>query len=78
MVGLICISMNPMLKDYISVQDVAKACILLSVHPDSFREIINVAAGYNITAGEIAEVIKSNVECEVIWHDISFQKKFSQ
>lgn len=62
-------------KDYISVQDVAKACILLSVHPDSLGEIINVAAGYNITAGEIAEVIKSNVECEVIWHDISFPKE---
>lgn len=59
-------------KDYVSVTDVASACIALADHPDSLGEVINIAAGYNITAQQIADVLQKHTECDVIWHKISF------
>ncbi|MBV7598797.1 SDR family oxidoreductase [Aeromonas encheleia] len=59
-------------KDYVSVTDVASACIALADHPDSLGEVINIAAGYNITAQQIADVLQKHTECDVIWHNISF------
>ena len=59
-------------KDYVSVTDVARACISLATHPESVGQIINIAAGYNITAKQIADVLQKQTQCEVIWHNISF------
>lgn len=59
-------------KDYVSVKDVAKACIILSAHPDSIGEIINIAAGYNVTARQIADALQKYTDCAVIWHDIPY------
>lgn len=59
-------------KDYVSVTDVASACIALATHPQSVGEIINIAAGYNITAKKIADVLHKLTACEIVWHKISF------
>lgn len=59
-------------KDYVSVSDVANACVYLSGHPDSLGKIINVAAGYNITAQQIANVLQEHTGCQIIWHKMNF------
>lgn len=59
-------------KDYVSVTDVARACITLATHPDSVGQIINIAAGYNITAKQIADVLHKFTACEIVWHNIAF------
>lgn len=55
-------------KDYVSVADVAKCCIMLSTDERAKNEIINIAAGYNITAQQLADTLRKNIQCEVIWH----------
>lgn len=66
-------------KDYVSVTDVASACIALATHPQSVGEIINIAAGYNITAKQIADVLHKLTACEIVWHKISFpNEKFPE
>jgi hypothetical protein len=35
-------------------------------------QIINIAAGYNITAKQIADVLHKFTECEIVWHKIAF------
>lgn len=65
-------------KDYVSVTDVARACIILATHPDSVGQIVNVAAGYNVMAKEIADLLQQHTGCEINWHEITFPKeKFS-
>lgn len=62
-------------KDYVSVNDVAKACVWLADNPGSNNEIYNVASGFNITANEIADVIHRETGCEVNWHDGHFPRE---
>ena len=45
-------------KDYVSVHDVAKACVWLAENKNTNKEIYNVASGFNVTAKEIADVIE--------------------
>ncbi|MHC6657503.1 NAD-dependent epimerase/dehydratase family protein [Aeromonas salmonicida] len=59
-------------KDYVSVTDVASASIALAEHPDSLGEVVNIAAGYNITAQQIADVLHKFTACEIVWHKIPF------
>ncbi|MBB1325774.1 SDR family oxidoreductase [Pseudoalteromonas sp. SR45-1] len=59
-------------KDYVSVHDVANCCIKISNNKNSLQKIINIAAGYNIRAEQIADLLQANTGCEIIWHDIDF------
>lgn len=59
-------------KDYVSVMDVASTCIHLSNHPASLGKIINIAAGYNVTAQQIADILQEHTGCSVSWHKIKF------
>lgn len=59
-------------KDYVSVVDVAATCIELSNNQKALNQVINVAAGYNVTAQQIADVLQEKTGCEVVWHEISF------
>lgn len=66
-------------KDYVSVKDVAESCIILSSNNNSSQQIINIAAGYNITAIEIADVLQKSTGCEVIWHEVNLpEEKFPE
>ncbi|MBI6548018.1 NAD-dependent epimerase/dehydratase family protein [Xenorhabdus lircayensis] len=57
-------------KDYVSVTDVANASIYLSNKKEAIGKIINIAAGYNVTAEKIANTLQKNTQCKVIWHQI--------
>lgn len=59
-------------KDYISVNDVARSCITLSTDASAAQQTVNIAAGFNITAQQIADVLQKNTQCDVVWHDINF------
>ncbi|WP_345859452.1 SDR family oxidoreductase [Shewanella algae] len=59
-------------KDYVSVKDVASSCIEIASTAQCLNQIINVAAGYNTTAKQIADVLHEHTRCEIIWHDIPF------
>jgi nucleoside-diphosphate-sugar epimerase len=59
-------------KDYVSVKDVASSCILIASNELCHNQTINVAAGYNITAKQIADVLQEHTQCEIIWHKIDF------
>ncbi|MBB1269287.1 NAD(P)-dependent oxidoreductase [Shewanella sp. SR44-3] len=59
-------------KDYVSVKDVASSCIEIASTDQCHNQIINVAAGYNITAKQIADVLQEYTQCEIIWHEIDF------
>ncbi|KTF19191.1 NAD-dependent epimerase/dehydratase family protein [Pseudoalteromonas sp. 10-33] len=59
-------------KDYISVTNVAEACIELVSRKFNRHEIINIASGYNINAKQIADVLQNYTNCKVIWHEIDF------
>lgn len=59
-------------KDYVSVQDVASSCIEIASTDQCHNQTINVAAGYNITAKQIADVLQEHTQCEIIWHEIDF------
>ncbi|WP_445776041.1 NAD-dependent epimerase/dehydratase family protein [Shewanella sp.] len=59
-------------KDYVSVEDVASSCIAIASTEKSHNQIINVAAGYNITAQQIADVLQEQTKCEIVWHEIDF------
>lgn len=58
-------------KDYVSVVDVASCCIEISKLENNAQKIINIAAGYNVSAQQIADVLIEHTNCEIIWHDIS-------
>lgn len=59
-------------KDYVSVKDVASSCIEIASNELCHNQTINVAAGYNITAKQIADVLQEHTQCEIIWHEIDF------
>ncbi len=59
-------------KDYVSVKDVASSCIEIVSTDQCHNQTINVAAGYNITAKQIADVLQEYTQCEIIWHEIDF------
>jgi nucleoside-diphosphate-sugar epimerase len=59
-------------KDYVSVKDVASSCIAIASNELCHNQTINVAAGYNITAKQIADVLQEHTQCEIIWHEIDF------
>lgn len=59
-------------KDYVSVDDVANACIEIAKIKETKGKIINIAAGYNISAQEIADQLRINTGCEIAWHDMDF------
>ncbi|MFS2224590.1 NAD-dependent epimerase/dehydratase family protein [Pantoea sp. B65] len=57
-------------KDYVSVDCVAEVCCSISAsHQQWHGQIINVAAGYNITAEQIGEVLVTETGCDLVWHD---------
>lgn len=62
-------------KDYVSVNDVAKACVWLAENTNTNNEIFNVASGFNVTASEIADVIHRETGCNVKWHDGNFPRE---
>ncbi|MGR5283225.1 SDR family oxidoreductase [Photobacterium damselae] len=55
-------------KDYIYVNDLVKSVLLLLLK-EGIPKIINVASGYNVTAKDIANVLKSEIETDIIWHN---------
>lgn len=59
-------------KDYVSVVDVASCCIQISKLEKVTQKIINIAAGYNVTAQQIADVLVKETGCDLVWHDIAF------
>jgi nucleoside-diphosphate-sugar epimerase len=63
-------------KDYVSVKDVASSCIAIASNELCHNQTINVAAGYNITAKQIADVLQEHTQCEIIWHDVPFPNEF--
>ena len=69
-------------KDYISVSDLVKATIHLSLidEIDEIDEIddkiINVASGYNISAKIIADILFENTGCNIDWHNPYQIEKF--
>lgn len=54
-------------KDYISVDDLVNATIKLS-ELNTPPEIINVASGKNISAEEIAKILKEKTDCNILWN----------
>ncbi|BBW90328.1 dTDP-glucose 4,6-dehydratase [Pseudoalteromonas sp. PS1M3] len=64
-------------KDYVSVQDVASCCINLATNQNVHGEIVNIAAGYNVSAKEIADTLIKHTGCEVNWHEVkNFNERF--
>ncbi|MGI2140641.1 SDR family oxidoreductase [Shewanella baltica] len=59
-------------KDYVSVVDVASCCIQISKLEKVTQKVINIAAGYNVTAQQIADVLEEQTCCDIIWHDLSY------
>lgn len=62
-------------KDYVSVNDVAKACVWLAENKNANKKIYNVASGFNVTAKQIADVIEKETACKVNWHDCNFPRE---
>ncbi len=62
-------------KDYVSVTDVASSCISLILTEKASQKIINIAAGINVTAQQIANVLQQKTQCDVIWHEGNFPKE---
>jgi len=62
-------------KDYVSVKDVASCCIELSQLEKVERKIVNVAAGFNVSAQEIADVLEKHTGCEIVWNQITFPRE---
>lgn len=54
-------------KDYISVNDVSYACYCLS-KLNNIPRIINIASGLNTNAKQIADLLKIETGCKVLWH----------
>ena len=62
-------------KDYVSVTDVASTTIALAKHPEATGRIVNIAAGYNVTAQQIADVLQTYTQCQIIWHQVNFPRE---
>lgn len=64
-------------KDYLSVTDLAHAISDFATRSEwNGVEIFNVAAGVNVSAEAIAEVIQSKTNCKVNWHKGYVGEKF--
>lgn len=64
-------------KDYLSVKDLTFAILEFVKMKDwSGVDIFNVASGENVTAADIAKVIRSKTDCEVKWHPGFIGEKF--
>lgn len=55
-------------KDYVSVDDVAEAIYQLSKAENLADRIFNIASGFNVTANQIAKVLKEETGCTIYWH----------
>jgi nucleoside-diphosphate-sugar epimerase len=62
-------------KDYISVYDVAKLILDISLTAAP-NNIINIASGINISALQISNVLKKETSCKVVWHENSLVETF--
>ncbi|ABP61317.1 SDR family oxidoreductase [Enterobacter sp. 638] len=62
-------------KDYVSVNDVAQACTWLVDNDHLSKGIYNIAAGFNVTAKQIADVIQHETNCEIHWHNVNFPRE---
>jgi nucleoside-diphosphate-sugar epimerase len=63
-------------KDYVSVDDVANLTIKISKDQNVSGQIFNVAAGKNVSAKQIAQILQSKTQCKVCWHANSQDEKF--
>tara|TARA_R110001583_G_scaffold192734_1_gene359658 strand:+ start:9832 stop:10659 length:828 start_codon:yes stop_codon:yes gene_type:complete len=63
-------------KDYVSVKDVASSCIEIASTDQCHNQTINVAAGYNVTALQIANLLQDHTQCEIVWHEVAFPNEF--
>lgn len=62
-------------KDYVSVNDVVKSVLLL-LSVENIPNIVNVASGKNTTAIEIADVLKNEIETDIIWHNTANRMEY--
>ncbi|HFG1970000.1 TPA: NAD-dependent epimerase/dehydratase family protein [Vibrio cholerae] len=58
-------------KDYVSVDSVAEMTISIALKEIIENKIYNLAAGYNVKANDIAEVLHAETGCEVNWHPVN-------
>jgi len=63
-------------KDYVSVDDVATLTIKISKDQNVSGQIFNVAAGKNVSAKQIAQILQSKTQCKVCWHANSQDEMF--
>lgn len=56
-------------KDYVSVEDVAQMTIKIANDLSTNGQIFNVAAGFNTSAKEIAEILTDQTNCKIHWHE---------
>lgn len=54
-------------KDYVSVFDLVKVIVLALDSSEAENKIVNVAAGENISAKQIAQTLSSETACKVSW-----------
>ncbi|MGC6387339.1 NAD-dependent epimerase/dehydratase family protein [Ewingella sp. S1.OA.A_B6] len=54
-------------KDYVSVTDVA--ALIYKIAQKNTHNVYNIASGSNTTADEIANVILSETQCSIKWHN---------
>ncbi|NUU67353.1 NAD(P)-dependent oxidoreductase [Enterobacteriaceae bacterium BIT-l23] len=62
-------------KDYVSVKNVAEACVNFSSRDIEYNKIINVASGKNVTASDLAKLLIKETNCKVIWHETPNRKE---
>ena len=65
-------------KDYVSVSDVAQMTIKIALSELKNQVIYNVASGKNVSAQQIADVIKNETNCEIIWHENETNEQFPE
>lgn len=54
-------------KDYVSVFDLVKAILISLDSKEAENKIVNIAAGENITAKQIAQTLMTETACKVSW-----------
>ncbi|CAH1597037.1 dTDP-glucose 4,6-dehydratase [Vibrio owensii] len=55
-------------KDYISVDDVVRSILNISLLRENNHKVINIASGYNVTAKTISDILVKETSCKVVWH----------
>lgn len=53
------------MRDFVSIHDVARACMLAIDRPESDGRAINVGSGHPISILEVARLVSSSLSCEV-------------